>query len=202
MNACEEAEKDAVDALTAMMDEVGDNPPVPIVLIGFSGRPSTLSSLLRSFPNVHVTFNGTVTYRSAGNPSMGTDSHPVESLLSAVFDVPLQRLLLASDAPFSRPRIEGDSGIFPGYDAHRDDAGYSREISEWKIETSERENPPSLPRHIPLIASRIAAEKRLSLGDLLAKAQENAARVFGISFENSHLTQSDVLQKCSRLLFH
>ena len=187
MHACEAAEHDVSEALAAMAKNISDGElPVPIVIVGFGGKPTFLASILRSYPTVYAAFSSAITFRSAGKVSRATDGTPVDSLLSAVFDTSMERLLLASDAPYARPRIDDDvcAAAFPGYSADRDDAGYALEISAWtQNRSSRRQNPPGLSRHLPIVAQKIAAEKRVSVDEVLATTCENALRIFGIETE-------------------
>lgn len=68
------------------------------------------------------------------------------------FDVPLDRLLLTTDAPHSPASEVGAAGV------------------------------PALPCHTPFIAAAVASQKRTTVAAVLNAAAENSRRFFGVDF--------------------
>ena len=185
---CAEAEKDAAAVLVEAHEKMDENHPT-IILLGFNGRPCTLEKFLAAFPSMMVSFNGCITYRSASKPP----SKDVRDLLSAVFDAPLDRCLLLSDSPRYRPCYIEENASFPNYNSSIDDEAYVAEMRKHLPQTKLSDDPPSLPRHVPLIASALAATKRISVATALAATRDNAVRALGLDI----CISSPVKSECS-----
>ena len=191
-DGCARAERDAAAALLAVEKARKDTSRVlPIFLSAFCGRPATLPKLLKGFPQMVVSFNGVLTYRSARAKDESVDG--AQSLRDVCFDIPLDRLLLESGAPECRPRSAAIGGGAEkasegcdeetSYDPRLDDAAFRAEASALFGGKANAADAPSLPRHIPLVASVIASDRAalgVSLATVLKAARKNAARVFAV----------------------
>ncbi|QDU20262.1 TatD family hydrolase [Urbifossiella limnaea] len=98
---CREAEADVVKVLRAEYDRHG---PVRAVMHSFSGDAATARACLDM--GLYVSFAGMVTYKTA------------QQLLDVAAGVPLDRLLIETDAPYLAPVPHRGQRNEPGYVVH------------------------------------------------------------------------------------
>jgi TatD DNase family protein len=110
----------------------------------FTDSPQFAKKLLNYFPNLFIGITGVVTYGSAKNTQ------------NVVKDIPLDRFLLETDAPY----------MVPG-----------------KLNRNKRSDSKITVGHsgmIPLVAERIAQLKGMELDEIMKHARENTRNMYGI----------------------
>ena len=129
--AGQNAEKELVSVLRALPREQ------PLLIHGYRGGAAWALNLLRLRPNLYFSFCGAVTHTK------------LSALHEFVYDCPLDRFVLCSDATFYPPK---------------ECAGAHASFSQ--------------PLHCALVARRVAELKRLALPEVLSHALENTRRLF------------------------
>lgn len=218
---------------------------VRVLLRGFALRPRFAAQLLNAFPDLWVAFDGSLTFRRAEIKDMDADGEGI-SLRDFAFDVPLDRFIIESNAPYCRPRAtetdhihvssiaanaaidateshnKSESSEYLGpkserklsdisakkkYRSEVDDNYYlhetralramfssgdsgQRDNSKINVRQSSDRQPssriknPSLPRHVPLIASHIsqlrASAHGINTANVLQQHCENSAKLFRV----------------------
>lgn len=132
---CRDAEEDLLRILSAHVPS-----DWKIHLHCFTGKPNTAFRFLRQFPNLHIGITGSVTY---------DNSYNVRNIARSV---PLERLLVETDAPYNTPR-------------NLPRAGRCRF---------------SHPAHAYYVAKEIANLKGVELREVLWQVRENTANLYGI----------------------
>jgi TatD DNase family protein len=138
---CREAAADLQTALQAALPSLS----APLVVHCFTGSEEEVVRFLALGPLVHVGFTGWLCDEREGR---------AEALARAVQAVPLDRLLLETDAPYLTPRSCGASN-----------------------KARPRRNEPAL---LPHVAAAVAAAKGLTYEEVAAATTANALRVFGL----------------------
>jgi len=138
---CREAAEDLQAALRGALPALS----APLVVHCFTGSEAEVSGFLALGPLVHVGFTGWLCDEREGR---------AEALAHAVRAVPLERLLLETDAPYLTPRSCGATN-----------------------KARPRRNEPAL---LPWVAAAVASAKGLSLAEVAAATTANARRVFGL----------------------
>lgn len=85
---------ESVDADQDLVAVLAEHCPTefPVCLHAFAGSPDLAFKLLRQFPGMRMSFTASITFTKAKQIKM------------LAFDCPLDRLMLASSAPFHRPK--------------------------------------------------------------------------------------------------
>lgn len=130
---CREAENDVFDILSSILPQNWK-----IHLHCYTGSYEVATRFLDYFPNLYLGITGIATFSKAAQ------------VHSVIFDAPIERLVLETDAPYLVPSNVG-------------------KIMKW-----------SHPGMIPLIAEQVAKIKKMDLDTVLEHALQNTKHIYGI----------------------
>lgn len=130
---CREAENDVFDVLSSILPKTWK-----IHLHCYTGSYELATKFLNHFPNLYLGITGIVTFSNA------------TQVKEVVFDAPIEKLVLETDAPYLVPNSVGKT-------------------RKW-----------SHPGMIPLIAEEVAKIKKIDLDTVLEHALQNTKNIYGI----------------------